>query len=466
MMSAYTMGAYGQTGLKLLREIHLPTRSSRGSFVHFPIPDMAARDHFAMRIAPDQSILVFDSDTSGRWPLVRVRRWWTDNPINDVLDVPGWGVADAKYMDGIYVDVQVTPDGCYAIAFSKARWKDKSSFLLHAPKGYVARKPDTIISVIDLKRWEVLKSIHTADMGNVDVRNARVISDRWMAFDSIPGAPPSGHGVYAYLDQLISITDLTSGPSCVSQRFSHLWQIAPNALVQSTRIQNDTACGEVLSATHVESTDSLETLIQRDSGVEPRVMKLRDVSWKDDYLAGESHLSRSEEVRLWDAERQADEFFRSWGEYPYNDFYWQNPPFESSAHVWYGLYPHDLDLYELDRYDSAGKLQRTEVGGQLLCGDPSLGHEKSACGCRVIDVSEERDALLTYCRQQRGDFEGMVQQQWLAVFRSGDLSGVGLINLPKTSETLQAIASGNGHAYVVTLEFGEMLRVYEVPDPQ
>jgi len=466
MVWAATLGACAQTGIQLRQEIHLPTPSSRGSFAHFPIPDMAARDHFAMRIAPDQSVLVFDSDTSGRWPLIRVRRWWTSNPVSEVLEVPGWSTGDAKYMDGIYVDVQTTPDGHYAIAFSKAVWKSKSSFILHAPKGYVGRTPDTIITVIDLERWQVLRSIHTADIGDVDVRDARVVNNGWMAFDGDTGAPLSDQGVSRYLDQLISIPDLKLGRSCIYGSFlAHLGRPAPSALVEDTRLRNDVACRGVLSAVQVESTEALEALIQRDSGVEPRAMKLRDGSWED-FLVGASRYPRSEEQRLWGAEGEADGFFRYWGEYPYNVLYWQNPPFESSAHLWYGLYPRDQDLYELDRYDAAGELQQSEVGQHLLCGDPSRGHPKSACGCRVIDVSEERRELLTYCRQQRGDFEGMVQQQWLAVFRSDDLSGVGLINLPKTSETLQAIASGDGHAYVVTLEFGEMLRVYAIPDRQ
>lgn len=56
------------------------------------------------------------------------------------------------------------------------------------------------------------------------------------------------------------------------------------------------------------------------------------------------------------------------------------------------------------------------------------------------------------------------QRQWLSVFRSDDFSEVGIVNLSKNSHTLQAIASGDGHAYVLTLQFGEMLRVYAIPD--
>src|ERR1700722_12058383 len=82
--------ALAQTELKPAQQIHLPVSSSRGSYVHFPIPEMASRQYFSMRVAPDQSLLVLDSDTSGKWPLVRLRKWWTDAPVSEVLIVPGW----------------------------------------------------------------------------------------------------------------------------------------------------------------------------------------------------------------------------------------------------------------------------------------------------------------------------------------------------------------------------------------
>jgi hypothetical protein len=92
--------ASAQTELDLRREIHLPVPKSRGSYDHFPIIELAARDHFSLRVAPDQSILVFDSDTSGNWPLVRLKKWWTENPVSEVLKIPGWTAADKKISTG------------------------------------------------------------------------------------------------------------------------------------------------------------------------------------------------------------------------------------------------------------------------------------------------------------------------------------------------------------------------------
>ena len=156
---------------------------------------MAARQLFSMRVTPDQSLLALDSDSSGQWPLVRIRKWWTDTPVTEVLSVPGWSSADAQHLDSIHVDVGITPNGRYAVAFAGANWMEKSAFLLHAPGGYVARKPDTIISVIDLHQWKVMNSIHTtgmADGGDPGPASCRREMD-------CPGLPPRRHAVESSL---------------------------------------------------------------------------------------------------------------------------------------------------------------------------------------------------------------------------------------------------------------------------
>jgi hypothetical protein len=135
------------------RELRLPVPDSRGRFASVWYPDMAAKKNFSMRVAPDQSLLVLDRDATGRWPLVRLRGWWTGKPVSEVLEIPGWSAGDAKHIADIVVDLQVTPDGRYAVAFAGALWMNTSSFLLRAPKGYVERKPDTVITVVDLERW-------------------------------------------------------------------------------------------------------------------------------------------------------------------------------------------------------------------------------------------------------------------------------------------------------------------------
>jgi hypothetical protein len=54
LFAAASAAAWPQAELQPLHEIHLPISSSRGSFNHFPYSEMTAREHFALRIAPDQ----------------------------------------------------------------------------------------------------------------------------------------------------------------------------------------------------------------------------------------------------------------------------------------------------------------------------------------------------------------------------------------------------------------------------
>jgi hypothetical protein len=434
-MCGFALPGYTQAATQPLREVHLPVPASRGGFSLLPVlDDMRAKDHFAMRVAPDQSILVFDSDASGEWPLVRVRKWWTDKPASEVLSIPGW----SGHLDYVYVDIQVTPDGRFAVAFAGAFWGSKSK-----------RQPDTIITVVDLEQWQVVKGVHTAADGGGAVRDARVVGGSWIALDARPEGSEGGPATARYRIWTLSIPDLRSGPECDQTSYASVLA----------------GCKEVFKVTGASSDEALDVLIQRGSDVEPRVMRLRDEEWLEGALERESHATRGEEQRLQDADRHGAEFFRWWGEYPYFDQVWQNPPFESSARLWYGLYPsQERGVYELARYDVGGQEQRAKVASHFACGDPAIGKSNAACGCRVIDVSEEAQKLLNYCRKQNGDYLGMVQMEWLSVFRSDDLTGIGFINLPKRGYTLQAIASGDGRAYVVTLGSGELLRVYPIPD--
>src|SRR5260370_1351776 len=80
---ASILKGFANAEIEPLRKLHLSVPSSRGSFGRFPIVGLSARDHFSMRVAPDQSILIFDSDASGNWLLFRVRKWWTDEPLTE-----------------------------------------------------------------------------------------------------------------------------------------------------------------------------------------------------------------------------------------------------------------------------------------------------------------------------------------------------------------------------------------------
>jgi hypothetical protein len=246
------------------------------------------------------------------------------------------------------------------------------------------------------------------------------------------------------------VPDLRSGPECVSDRpFRGHPSLSLGAEdAAPAEKHNDAVCQDVLHATGTSSVEALEILIYRGQDVLPAAVHQS------------SHGLQETE----------DDFFRGWGEFPYYLFYSENPPFESSSHQWYGLYSsHDRNFYNLAIFDAEGRNLKTQTVPNLLCGDPSLEQRGSACGCRVIDASEQQHDLLTYCRTQRGDFDGTVRREWLSVLHTDDLSVAGFISLPKPTfstyrETLGQIAHGESRAYVVTLESGEILRLYAIPD--
>ncbi|MGA3133163.1 MAG: hypothetical protein ABSD59_20380 [Terracidiphilus sp.] len=108
---------------------------------------------------------------------------------------------------------------------------------------------------------------------------------------------------------------------------------------------------------------------------------------------------------------------------------------------------------------------KEEAPDHLLCAkNAERGFDRN-CACRVYDVSEEQHTLLTDCRIFSHDLGGAENphEHWFSVFRSDDLSEIGLAYLSRDKETGEAIAVAEGHAYVLAVEFGETLRVFAVP---
>jgi len=277
-----------------------------------------------------------DSDTIGKWPLVRIRKWWTGTPVTEVLSVPGWAAVDAKHLDSIHVDVQITPDGRYAVAFAGADWMEKSDFIFFAPKGYVARKPDTIVTVIDLEQWKILSSIHTTATADGQIRGVRVVNDKWIVLDFSTGKSPGGRLLYRYDSRLVSVPDLHPGPECVSDRpfRGPSWLSLGESVAAPVGSHNDAVCQDVLHATGTSSVEALEILIDRGQDILPKGVQQQS----------SDGLKRTE-----------DDFFRGWGEFPYYVFYSENPPFESSSHRWYGLYDSpERPFYDLAIFDADG----------------------------------------------------------------------------------------------------------------
>jgi hypothetical protein len=444
---------------KMVRQINLQQTAPHGSYgTGFLLVGTPAQNLFSSRLAPDQSLLILNPDTSGEWPLVRVRNWWTEAPLIEVLKIPGWTKADAKNMAETYSDLQVSPDGHYAVAFAGASWMKKGDapFFVSLPK--VARKPDTIITVIDLERWRIAGSIHTANLEDTDFRGARILNGKWIVLQG--GVESSSrHSVYLRSNRLISIPDLKPGPECTSQRPGLDERKPESAAAQSMRQINDAACRDVLRETGAGSVEELESLIYMGHHTEPRSLRLRSLDFAP--LPG----LRTDGDRLAAAEeREMLEYFDHWT-LSRDQIVSGNPPLESSSLTWYGMYDsHERPYYyELDKFDAEGQKLKGRTARNLLCGDPNLQGRRSACGCRVDDVSEEQHALLIYCRTQRGNFDGPFQAQWLSVFRSDDLSAVGFVRLSKDKETTETLAVGDGRTYILVVELGQTIRIYAVP---
>ena len=457
---AGSLSALAQTHLALVHEVDLPVAASRGSWGNIWGRDLPAADKFAWSSAPDESLLVFASNANGKWPLIRQRKWWTDKPESQVMDLPGWSTATfQKFMSHWYVDIhidlQVTPDGRYAVAFGEAALEENALidlFRLHDLK-VVTPDPDTIITVVDLQNWQVVKTIHTSQFGKIHVDRARVLSGGWIAlnqkeFDALPG---EGGSIYSECGvQLISIPDLNPGPACAR---------ATGARKEAIGMHNQRACADVYKATGADSDETLGALIERGGDPEPAAVRVRGDEFREREASGrESDWDRENGGRI-----RENLALGEWGEYPYDRWFAGAPALESSSHLWYGLHEApERPFYELEAYDSSGVKRGSRTIRRMLCGDPDVDAAKSACGCRVVAVAEEDNALLVYCRRARKYDIDLLQRQWFAVLRSDDFSGVGIADLEKRSRPLQRLARGDGHLFALTLDHGEKLRIYMI----
>jgi len=420
-----------QTQLALVHEVSVfPPASGRfGGFAGWQ-----GRQLFSMGVAPDQSVLVLNPAPDGQWALVRIRLWWTADPQSDSLRVPGWSSRDTKNLQDLGVEVQITPDGHYAVAIAGADWMHRNGFVLVAPPGYVQRKPDTIITVIDLARFQIVRTLHTASFTDADFRGGRVMNNGWLALQGLAVSETSRDSIYQRNNLLLSIPDLTPGPVCLSYRADLDVEESKSATAALAR-RNDESCAPLLKAAGEPSVNSLEYRIFEGNEVPSLELSACSFTQKEiDGTRGDRPLERlvnDRETLNWDHW----ESHRDWLDI-------HNPPFESLSRRWYVL---------------------ASLKGSFLCDNPAGQGRNSACGCRIQDVSEEHHALLAYCRTQQGDFEGGYQHQWLAVLRSDDLSGVGVVNLSRDRETLEAFGEADGRMYVLAVESGAMLRVYALP---
>jgi len=405
-------GAFAQAQLTNLREINLPVPSFRG--IWWGVGQ--SRWFFSVQLTPDHDLLVYEPNSNGKWPLIRVRKWWTKDPVSETLSVPGWSAKDGKDLESLNTDLLITPDGRYALTFAAAQWRgSQPGAALGAPaSGGSARRPDALINVVDLSRWEIVGGLHTAAIGLGSASGERILNPNVLVLKGLDW--DMAKATYHY--KVISVPALDPGPGCTTE----LPRVSAKELkrTEQERLKRDeTVCTDVLKASGLGSMGDLEAFIQTGRGRAPAAL---------------SDLSRL-----------------------------GNSLLQSPSGDWYGL---DSNHSALTNFDARGEPQKKGDSSHLLCANQPVQGPAWDCSCGIVGLSEGRPVLLAACLTQRdGLFTGRVWlRQWLAVFHADDLSEIGSVRLAnKDAETKEAIATVDGHTYVLAVILGKVLTVYAVP---
>ena len=464
LCSCSALAALAQTQLTLVQEIKLPVHSHLGTLGGgFWAIGTSSDEAFQFKVAPDQSLLIFYPNTSGKWPLVRVRKWWTKTPETEELDLPGWSGANARYEFNCSTDLLITPDGNYAIAFGGVGSVKDAHNIPFPPNESIEHKPDLLITVIDLNRWQIVGALHTATVdADAEFRSAFIVKGKWIALQGLDREPESVKYEHLYdrVNRLISIPDLKPGPGCMTRstevKTLHLGGRSEEMGVLGER--NEADCASLLATAGVSSMRALEWLIYLEHDPEPKNLTVH--TWpsisSDQRESGKG--PNSPDLVGPDGEYSAGYWTSNeW------DIFFKNPPFKSSARKWYQLrQPNEKPPYQLSEYTLEGTALKAREAGLELKPQCST---RRGCDCTVVDASDKGNAILALCRVQSVNFTGSFDwhKQWLTVFRASDFSQMGDIELNPTYAR-QVIADAEGRTYVITVERGQVVRVYSVPD--
>lgn len=452
------MAAPAQTPLPLIQEIKLPVNARLGGLVGLFWDEV-----FQFRVTPDQSLLILYPSTSGKWPLVRVRKWWTKAPETEELDLPGWSLANTFNSD-FGSDLLVSPDGQYAIAMGGVGSVKHARGIPFPPTDSIEHKPDLLITVIDLEHWQIVGGFHTATVdATAEFRGAYIVNGRWLALQGLDDEPEKVKYEHLYdrVNRLISIPDLKAGPGCSTKDPEILtlsYGHGPGA-AKALSEQNDSACADLLKTAGVPSMRVLDWLVYLGHDPEPENLMADEQLRQRAAMQEDGNRSTAQDLN-W----PGDEYNRCCWTSDWWFIAGDNPPFESAAGVWYQLQgqDHGADYhYQLNQYAKEGRLLKTRTT-DLTAGP---GCSRYDCVCSVVDVSEQQGAILALCRAVSLNFVDGEDwhNQWAAVFRAEDFSMVGDAEL-KPAHVRVSIAVAEGHTYVATVEEGKVVRVYSVPD--
>ncbi len=132
--------------------LHAEVKEVRSYHTHEP-SDRNVR--FAMAVTPNQDVLSFVAKRDGKWRLTRVRNWLDKNPVEQTIDVPGIVVPEKSkggpaQLISLSIELLVTPDGGFAICVATGGYRNSQ-------RGGAA---DNVVSVIDLRTFKVLTTVH------------------------------------------------------------------------------------------------------------------------------------------------------------------------------------------------------------------------------------------------------------------------------------------------------------------
>lgn len=402
LLDSLTLPLRAQTELKALKEVKLPVPLFRGIWW---TPSVQSRWLFSVRAIPNNELLVFEPDKNGKWPLVKVTNWWAKDSQSTILTVPGWSGKDDKNLERLGINLQVTPDGKYAVTFAVADWHKSSSG--------TTRESDAIVSVIDLSRWQIVTSLHALELGFGSVGGGWTLHNGFMVLMSEETDSSEWRHSYA----LISLPALSPGLRCTT----HLPLLPPSELKKDEpkrHKRDNEACANVLEQSGLSSVEELEALTTTGRKPVPEALK-----------------------------RSA---------YP--------SQFVLESGVSYGL---DSVNSELSVWKPDGESLRKQKSPHLLCEGQPVQGPSWICDCDIVDLARNGEDLLAHCITKHDNFFGwqVWLRQWLSVFRADDLSELAFIRLSSRNEETKAIlASANGQTYVLAVSLGDRLRVFKVPN--